>query len=70
MTDRSVVDLLRTTRLKKAKMLLQQRKANVSEIAFTVGFSDPKYFSRAFRAEFGLTPTEYSQQVVTEETPS
>lgn len=70
LTDRSVVDLLRTTRLKKAKMLLQQRKANVSEIAFAVGFSDPKYFSRAFRAEFGLTPTEYSQQVVTEETPS
>lgn len=62
LTGLSVIDLIRTTRLKKAELLLKQRKANVSEIAFAVGFSDPKYFSRAFRAQFGLTPTEYSQQ--------
>ncbi|GAB3898719.1 hybrid sensor histidine kinase/response regulator transcription factor [Spirosoma agri] len=62
LTGLSVIDLIRTTRLKKAELLLRQRKASVSEIAFAVGFSDPKYFSRAFRAQFGLTPTEYSQQ--------
>ncbi|GAB3910067.1 two-component regulator propeller domain-containing protein [Larkinella knui] len=63
LTGLSVIDLLRTTRLKKAEILLKQKKASVSEIAFAVGFSDPKYFSRAFRAQFGVTPTEYSNQV-------
>ncbi|QIP15522.1 response regulator [Spirosoma aureum] len=62
LTGLSVIDLLRTTRLKKAELLLRQKKASVSEVAFAVGFSDPKYFSRAFRAQFGVTPTEYSNQ--------
>ncbi|WP_080054979.1 hybrid sensor histidine kinase/response regulator transcription factor [Spirosoma aerolatum] len=62
LTGLSVIDLIRTTRLKKAELLLKQRKASVAEIAFAVGFSDPKYFSRAFRAQFGVTPTEYSHQ--------
>ncbi len=62
LTGLSVIDLLRTTRLKKAELLLKQRKASVSEVAFAVGFSDPKYFSRAFRSQFGLTPTEYCAQ--------
>ncbi|GAB3959539.1 two-component regulator propeller domain-containing protein [Spirosoma harenae] len=66
LTGLSVNDLLRTTRLKKAEMLLKQRKATVSEIAFAVGFSDPKYFSRAFRLQFGLTPTEYSNRATEE----
>lgn len=67
LTGLSVIDLIRTTRLKKAELLLKQRKASVSEIAFAVGFSDPKYFSRAFRAQFGVTPTEYSHQAIEEE---
>ncbi|MCX6217904.1 MAG: response regulator [Spirosoma sp.] len=58
LTGLSVIDLLRTTRLKKAEMLLKQRKVSVSEVAFAVGFSDPKYFSRVFRAHFGQTPSE------------
>ncbi|MBD2756770.1 hybrid sensor histidine kinase/response regulator transcription factor [Spirosoma validum] len=63
LTGLSVIDLLRTTRLKKAEMLLKQKKTSVAEVAFAVGFNDPKYFSRAFRAEFGRTPTEYSNQL-------
>ncbi|WP_019987298.1 two-component regulator propeller domain-containing protein [Rudanella lutea] len=66
LTDMSVIDLLRTTRLKKAEQLLRQRKASVAEIAFAVGFSDPKYFSRAFRSQFGQTPSEYSAQAAVE----
>lgn len=58
LTGLSVIDLLRTTRLKKAEMLLKQRKVSVAEVAFAVGFSDPKYFSRVFRAHFGQTPSE------------
>ncbi|RRB04679.1 hybrid sensor histidine kinase/response regulator transcription factor [Larkinella rosea] len=62
LTGLSVIDLLRTTRLKKAEILLKQKKASVSEIAFAVGFGDPRYFSRAFRAQFGVTPTEYASR--------
>lgn len=64
LTGLSVIDLLRTTRLKKAELLLKQRKISVAEVAFAVGFSDPKYFSRAFRSQFGMTPTEYSAQPI------
>ncbi len=63
LTGHSVIDLIRTTRLKKAEMLLKQKKLSISEIAFTVGFNDPKYFSKSFRAQFGKTPTEYMESL-------
>ncbi|MBD2701947.1 response regulator [Spirosoma sp. BT702] len=63
LTGLSVIDLLRTTRLKKAELLLKQKKMSVAEVAFSVGYNDPKYFSRAFRAQFGQTPTEYIHQL-------
>ncbi len=59
LTGLSVIDLIRSTRLKKAEMLLKQKRMTISEVAFTVGFNDPKYFSKSFRSQFGKTPTEY-----------
>lgn len=61
LTGLSVIDLIRTTRLKKAEMLLKQRKMSISEVAFSVGFNDPKHFSKSFRSQFGKTPTEYME---------
>lgn len=49
---------VRTLRLHKAKHLLETTTANVSETAYAVGFNDPKYFSRVFAAQFGMTPSE------------
>ncbi|GAB4001951.1 two-component regulator propeller domain-containing protein [Spirosoma daeguense] len=63
LTGLSIIDLLRSTRLKKAELLLKQKKLSVAEVAFAVGFNDPKYFSRAFRAQFGQTPTDYKEVV-------
>jgi ligand-binding sensor domain-containing protein/CheY-like chemotaxis protein/nitrogen-specific signal transduction histidine kinase/AraC-like DNA-binding protein len=63
LTGLSVIDLIRSMRLKKAEMLLKQRKMSVSEVAFTVGFNDPKYFSKSFRSQFGKTPTEYMESM-------
>ena len=37
----SVIDLIRSTRLKKAEMLLKKKRMSISEVAFTVGFNDP-----------------------------
>ena len=50
---------VRSYRLHKAKHLLQTTSRNVSEIAYDVGFSDPAYFSRAFKQEFGVVPSYF-----------
>jgi ligand-binding sensor domain-containing protein/signal transduction histidine kinase/DNA-binding NarL/FixJ family response regulator len=63
LTGMSVIDLIRSTRLKKAEMLLRQKKMSISEVAFTVGFNDPKYFSKSFHAQFGTTPSKYMESL-------
>jgi signal transduction histidine kinase/ligand-binding sensor domain-containing protein/DNA-binding response OmpR family regulator len=57
--DLSANDFITSMRLKKSAVLLQKGNLNISEIAFEVGFNDPKYFSRCFRKHFGQSPTEY-----------
>lgn len=59
LVDLSANDFITTMRLKKSAILLQKGSLNISEIAFEVGFNDPKYFSRCFRKHFGRSPTEY-----------
>lgn len=49
---------IRSIRLKEAKKLILTTKLTISEIAYQVGFSDPNYFSRCYREEFGETPTQ------------
>jgi ligand-binding sensor domain-containing protein/signal transduction histidine kinase/DNA-binding response OmpR family regulator len=58
-TDLSVNDFIKSIRLKKAAMLLEGRIHNVSEVAYLVGFNDPKYFSREFKKQYGYTPKVY-----------
>lgn len=53
------VDFLKEARIKHACKLLDTTQKSVSEIAFACGFSDPKYFSRCFKASTGKSPTEY-----------
>ena len=48
---------LRTIRLKKAKKMIEEKQGNISEIAFSVGFSSPSYFTKCFKEEFGYPPT-------------
>ena len=50
---------VRAVRLKRAAQLLQSTDLKVSEIAYEVGFNDPAYFSRAFKEEFGQSPSEF-----------
>jgi YesN/AraC family two-component response regulator len=59
LTDQSAGDFITTVRLKKSILYLKERKGNISEIAYLVGFNDPKYFSRIFKKHFGVTPSEY-----------
>ncbi len=48
-------------RMEKAKELLQQSGLGVFEVAFQVGYSDPNYFSEAFRKYEGMSPSEYRE---------
>ena len=52
-------DLLREARIKRACQLLHTSNKTVAEVAYTCGFSDPKYFSRCFKQSTGQSPTEY-----------
>ena len=52
-------EFLRTYRLNKATQLLRQNAYTVSEVAYRTGFSSPAYFSKCFKAVYGVTPTEY-----------
>lgn len=58
-TDLSVNDFIKSIRLKKAAILLEERVHNISEISFLIGFNDPKYFSREFKKQYGYTPRVY-----------
>jgi len=58
LTGLSTTIYVRKMRLHKAKELLGTTDMNISEIAYTVGFNDPKFFSRVFSEEFGITPRE------------
>ncbi|RKD87958.1 hybrid sensor histidine kinase/response regulator transcription factor [Mangrovibacterium diazotrophicum] len=59
-TDLNISDFINSFKLKKAVELIRENKQPISEVAFQVGFNDPKYFSRIFKKFYGMTPTEFS----------
>ncbi|MCB9283833.1 MAG: response regulator [Lewinellaceae bacterium] len=59
LTGKKPVDLLKSFRMKKAKDLLAQQKLTIAEVAYKVGFDLPNSFSRSFKKEFNVTPTEF-----------
>lgn len=60
----SAVELIRNYRLGNACKFLQNPVSNISEAAYNCGFSDPKYFSRCFRKRYGVSPSEYRQNIL------
>lgn len=56
-------DFIIHTKLKYAKTLLLDGNSNIKEIAYSSGFSNPKYFSTTFKKFFGITPTEYLKKI-------
>lgn len=58
-TGQSTTEFIRSQRLKLATTLLSSSSANISEIAFSVGFNDPSYFTKCFKQEFGYAPSDY-----------
>lgn len=62
LTDHSATAFVRHQRLIRAKQFLESGE-NVSQVAFMVGFGTPSYFTRAFKEEFGITPSQYQSEV-------
>jgi len=62
LTGLSPVEFLRQIRLKIASTLLIKSGYNVSEVGYMSGFNDIKYFSKCFKTQYGMTPSEYKNQ--------
>lgn len=58
LTGQTVTEFIRKVRLQRAKEILEKGNANISEVCYKVGFSSPSYFTKCFRAHFGVLPTE------------
>ncbi len=55
-------DFIRDIRLKRAAQLLNDSELTVSEIAYRVGFTSPRYFSKVFLATYGVLPSRYGKR--------
>ena len=66
LTGLSINNFIRDIRMKEAMRLAQQNPLiRVSDLAYKVGFKDPKYFSTCFKKEYGLLPKEYIESLYT-----
>jgi YesN/AraC family two-component response regulator len=58
-TGKTPVEFIRYIRLKRAAELLEKSQMTISEIAYAVGFNNPKYFTQQFKLEFDIAPSAY-----------
>lgn len=58
----SPIDFISEIRIKRAVQIFDSGEQNIAQVAFMTGFDDPKYFSRCFKKQVGVTPTQYKKQ--------
>ncbi|HAD02111.1 MAG TPA: hypothetical protein DCE74_07840 [Porphyromonadaceae bacterium] len=61
-TGKTPIEFIRVIRLKRAAQLLEESQLSVSEIAYEVGFNNPKYFRKYFKDEFDVLPSQYGNR--------
>jgi len=59
--DQAPGHLIRSLRLQRAMELLKHNRGTIAEICYKVGFNDQAYFSRAFKKQFGASPSDYKK---------
>jgi AraC-like DNA-binding protein len=63
LVNQSVTEFIRNLRLNRAIELLNKRIGNISEVAYDAGFNNPTYFGISFKKRFGISPSEYLDQL-------
>lgn len=58
----TLAEFIREVRLKRAAKLLLQNEQSISEVASLVGFSDPRYFRKCFKEQFGVAPANFVER--------
>lgn len=61
-TGKKPIEFIRTIRMKRARQLLAESQMQVAEIAYMLGYNSPKVFSKHFKEEFGVSPSEFKNQ--------
>ncbi len=59
LTGETPVEFIRSVKLNKAALLLENSDMKIAQIGYETGFTSPNYFARAFKAKFNLSPSEY-----------
>ena len=62
MTGIPTSEFVRNLRLEQAARLIRERKINITQVAYSVGFNNQAHFSTVFKKHFGMTPTEYAEK--------
>ncbi len=63
LTDMNVSTFIRSIKMKAACEILKKNPSiRVSELAYAIGYNDPKYFSNCFKKDFGMLPSEYAKK--------
>lgn len=63
LTGMTFVSFLRSIRMKAACRIMEdKRQIGIAELAYAVGYNDPRYFSSSFKKEMGITPSEYMER--------
>jgi signal transduction histidine kinase/DNA-binding response OmpR family regulator len=60
LTGKSPIEFIRSIRLQRAAQLLEKSQCTVSEVAYQVGFNNPKYFAKYFKEEYSILPSAYA----------
>jgi signal transduction histidine kinase/ligand-binding sensor domain-containing protein/AraC-like DNA-binding protein len=63
LTGMAPLEFVRNIRMKASCRIFTEKKCNITEVAYAVGFNDPKYFSACFKKEFGISPMEYIESL-------
>lgn len=68
LTGQSITEFIKVLKLKRAAQLISETKLTISEIAFTLGFNDLKYFRKSFKKQFSVLPSQYRLNLYLEKT--
>lgn len=63
LTGLAPIEFIKEMRMKRAAQLIETGEFNMTQIAYMVGVNDPRYFSKCFKAQMGMTPTEYREKM-------